>query len=117
MPHGFFNSGYKFLTLAYNEISKAEVGYRKKRECCSIRAQLWIDRLRYNAEAPRSWLRMRIASSILLRKIFPSPIFPDPALLVMALTAPSTRSSLTTISIFTFGKKSTEYSRPRYTSV
>src|ERR1700690_1855354 len=67
----------------------------------------------YKTFSPRSSLRMRIASSIRERKILPSPILPVRAALAIACTAFSTASSARTISSFTFGIKSTEYSRPR----
>src|SRR6266700_6574544 len=60
---------------------------------------------------------MRMASSILETKIFPSPMRPVCAARLMVSTALSTISSLSTISIFTFGRKSTTYSAPRYNSV
>jgi hypothetical protein len=47
----------------------------------------------------------------------PSPIFPVRAALMTASTTWSTMPSSTTTSIFTFGRKSTTYSAPRYSSV
>ncbi len=46
------------------------------------------------------------------RRILPSPILPVCAVRIMAIHTVSI-SSLTTISIFTFGRKSTMYSAPR----
>ncbi|EXI75153.1 MAG: hypothetical protein AW07_01388 [Candidatus Accumulibacter sp. SK-11] len=56
---------------------------------------------------------MRTTCSMLLTKILPSPILPVRAALTMASMAPSAAASVTTISIFTFGRKSTTYSAPR----
>src|SRR5882672_8157401 len=50
-------------------------------------------------------------------KIFPSPIFPVLADFSMASIAWSSISSLIAASTFTFGRKSTTYSAPRYSSV
>src|SRR5882762_2211807 len=50
-------------------------------------------------------------------KIFPSPIFPVLADFSMASIAWSSNSSLIAASTFTFGRKSTTYSAPRYSSV
>ena len=46
-------------------------------------------------------------------KTFPSPILPVLALFTIASATPSACASSTTISIFTFGRKSTVYSEPR----
>src|SRR5258707_10063185 len=64
------------------------------------------------ASVPVSPVRMRIASSIRDTKILPSPMRPVCAALRIASMAGSTVSSATTISIFTFGRKSTTYSAP-----
>ena len=50
----------------------------------------------YKAPSPRSSLRMRIASSTRVRKIFPSPILPVRAATRMACTAFSTIASAST---------------------
>src|SRR5436190_8818204 len=71
----------------------------------------------HRAATPRSWLRIRIASSTFVRKILPSPIFPVAAVCRMAVTAASTRLSFITDSILILGNRSTEYSWPRYISV
>jgi len=60
---------------------------------------------------------MRTTSSRSLTKIFPSPILPVRAALMMASSAWSSSSLLTAISSLTFGRKSTTYSAPRYSSV
>src|SRR5204863_3850046 len=65
------------------------------------------------ASNPDSPVLIRIASSMLETKILPSPIRPVCAALRIASTAFSTMSSPSTISIFTFGRKSTTYSAPR----
>src|SRR5271166_6134908 len=70
-------------------------------------------RCSHNAVSPRSSLRMRIASSMRDRKILPSPIFPVRAALLIACIAESTSRSGSTVSIFTLGRTSTVYSRPR----
>src|SRR5262249_46298067 len=65
------------------------------------------------ASRPDSPVRIRIASSMLETKILPSPMRPVCADRRIASTAFSTMSSPSTISIFTFGRKSTTYSAPR----
>src|SRR5579884_130302 len=67
----------------------------------------------HSASAPRSPVRMRTASSTSDTKILPSPILPVLAAPRMASTARWARSSVITISNFTFGRKSTVYSVPR----
>src|SRR5256884_7645205 len=56
-------------------------------------------------------------SSIGRTKTFPSPIDPVLAAPTIVCTTLSTRWSGTTTSILTFGRKSTVYSDPRYSSV
>src|SRR5215472_3123660 len=65
------------------------------------------------ASAPFSPVRIRMTSSTLVTKIFPSPILPVRAVSVMTSTTFAALSSGTRIWIFTLGKKSTEYSAPR----
>src|SRR5215471_19107661 len=60
---------------------------------------------------------MRTTCSRSKTKILPSPIFPVFAAFSMASIARSTRSLLSAASILTFGRKSTTYSAPRYSSV
>ncbi|AFG41496.1 PilL [Escherichia coli P12b] len=60
---------------------------------------------------------MRMTRATSKTKILPSPILPVCAVRIMVSTQVSTMSSGTTISIFTFGRKSTIYSAPRYSSV
>src|SRR5262245_24309282 len=62
-------------------------------------------------------VRMRTTCSTAVTKILPSPILPVLAALTTASMQRSTSLSLTTTSIFTFGRKSTTYSAPRYSSV
>src|ERR1700761_3549525 len=69
------------------------------------------------AFSPISSVRIRIASSMLETKIFPSPTEPVFAALIIALTAASTRVSATIAKTIIFGTKSTVYSLPRYISV
>ena len=57
---------------------------------------------------------MRITCSKFETNIFPSPIRPVFAADCIASIALSNDLSLTTNSIFTFGRKSTIYSAPRY---
>src|SRR3989440_570172 len=71
----------------------------------------------YSAGSPRSPVRMRTTSSTLLTKILPSPMRPVLADRSIASKAFGTISSERTTSIFTFGRKSTTYSAPRYNSV
>jgi hypothetical protein len=70
-------------------------------------------RSNHTAPSPCSSVRIRTALSSDDTKIFPSPIFPVRAFLEMISTAPFTRASGSTISIFTLGRKSTVYSLPR----
>src|SRR5262245_26659341 len=65
------------------------------------------------ASSPLSPVRMRITSSTVVTKIFPSPILPVRAASVTTSTTFAALSSGTRTWIFTFGKKSTEYSAPR----
>ena len=65
----------------------------------------------------RSPVRMRATVSTGRTKIFPSPILSVRADSVMARMQGSARSSATTTSISSFGRKSTTYSAPRYSSV
>src|SRR3970282_1119412 len=69
------------------------------------------------ASCPRSPVRMRMTSSTLVTKIFPSPIRPVRADFSTSSTTWATRSSGTMISILSLGRKSTTYSAPRYSSV
>src|SRR5882724_4633317 len=59
------------------------------------------------ASSPFSPVRMRIASSMVLTKILPSPIFPVLAAFARAKTTSLRTASFTTISIMIFGTKST----------
>src|SRR4030095_12805242 len=68
---------------------------------------------RQTASSADSPVRIRMASSMLETKIFPSPIRPVCAARRIASTAFSTMSSPRTTSIFTFGVKFTTYSAPR----
>src|SRR5690606_10613549 len=60
---------------------------------------------------------MRMTCSTAVTKILPSPILAGPADCWMASSTASRRSSVTTVSILIFGRKSTTYSAPRYSSV
>src|SRR5262245_34550625 len=60
---------------------------------------------------------MRITFSRSNTKILPSPILPVLADFSIASMTRSSRSDLTAASTFTFGRKSTTYSAPRYSSV
>src|SRR3569832_898777 len=60
---------------------------------------------------------MRTTCSRSYTKTLPSPILPERAAASTASMTRSTRSSDTAASIFTFGRKSTTYSAPRYSSV
>ena len=62
---------------------------------------------------PRSPVRMRTASSTGETKILPSPMLPVCAASQSAMVTFSARSSGTTTSSFTLGRKSTTYSAPR----
>jgi hypothetical protein len=58
-------------------------------------------------------VRIRITSARFVTKILPSPTWPVRAVdMIFAITAWAS-SSPTTTSIFTLGRKSTEYSAPR----
>src|SRR3569832_352001 len=60
---------------------------------------------------------MRTTCSRSYTKTLPSPILPERAAASTASITRSTRSSETAASILTFGRKSTTYSAPRYSSV
>ena len=73
---------------------------------------LCCKKLVYKAFLPVSPVLTLITSEISEIKIFPSPILPVFAAFCIDSTALSKSSSLTTISILTFGRKSTMYSAP-----
>src|SRR5581483_7720014 len=68
---------------------------------------------RQSASGPISPVRIRTTCSTGATQIFPSPILPVRAALVIASTMPSTRSSSASTSTLTLGTKSTWYSAPR----
>src|SRR5213593_4741434 len=71
----------------------------------------------HSADWSRSPVRMRMAVSTGVTKILPSPMLPVLAAAATTSATLSTNWSGTTTSILIFGRKSTVYSPPRYSSV
>src|SRR5207247_129128 len=82
-------------------------------ECQSLHAGL----LCHSADWSRSPVRMRMAVSTGVTKILPSPMLPVLSAAATTSATLSTNWSGTTTSILIFGRKSTVYSPPRYSSV
>src|SRR5580658_2249569 len=91
-------------------------GEQQKAFHCPILAKKTMHH-HYKARDPASPVRIRTACPSSATNILPSPILPVRAVSMMASTTRSTCSSSTASSSFTFGRKSTTYSAPRYSSV